>query len=882
VTQIKQVMKYELKLYLLKHFRFIFIILIIPYFSYPFGFQKPKGLVYNIQYKYPFKKKADSLFQLAKTCKNPKKRITILNKEKNLFEKHKITTPLYYRTLTALGISYHATNQLDSAIYYHQKAITNKSTNSRTIISYLKLGECYFQQGEYYKALLYNKKTILLSKELTKNNLLFNAYINRASILNYFKKESFTNARFYYLKKAQKLLKTTTINGLQKSKIFYQLGMYYRDSKPLGFNLAKKQYLLALSYAKENNSKKQIGIVYNALGNLYIATKKDSALYFLNKAKKYRESKYINFNMIDAFMQQHKTDKAIRLCNTTLNTYCTNAQGNYTNTKFTVHILTKKATVLITKFQKTTSNKYLNQALTTLLEADRIIDTIKQKSEETGTKMFWSKLATPVYEKIIYCSKTLNNTSLAFDYIEKNKALLLSEKISTEKALTKLSPETKNEYKQLNKTILTLEERIHNNTQTKNKDSLQEKLFDAKLLFETKFNSIHKTVATQLLEKQLSLQEAQEQLANDEAVISYFWNSNNTRQQLYILYYSHNKSKIIAISSQGLKHKIRNYLKHLQKPFATKQEASVFLANANDIYHTLFPTELLAVLNEKKIQLIATDLLQLIPFESLVVNPKNKHYLIYDYTISYLYSYNFHEGNKQRKNTASKSLLAFAPIHFSYDSLRTLQYTAQEVNAISKQFASSKYLNKEATKEQFLKQCSQYNIIHLATHAAATNKTKPWIAFYDSKLKLYELYTMQLQADLVTLSACKTNQGELATGEGVLSLSRGFFAAGTQSVVSSLWQADDQATSSIMETFYSLLKNGKTKASALQQAKITYLNTHSLSEVSPYYWASFVLTGDAKKLQQLPNNTTVYHYTLIVFLLMIILLLTYKQVFQKK
>ena len=77
-----------------------------------------------------------------------------------------------------------------------------------------------------------------------------------------------------------------------------------------------------------------------------------------------------------------------------------------------------------------------------------------------------------------------------------------------------------------------------------------------------------------------------------------------------------------------------------------------------------------------------------------------------------------------------------------------------------------------------------------------------------------------------------------------MSLARGFFYSGAQSVVATLWNIDDQSTTEIMTQFYKNLREGSSKSRALHLAKLSYLENHSLSEISPHYWASFVLLGE--------------------------------------
>ena len=104
------------------------------------------------------------------------------------------------------------------------------------------------------------------------------------------------------------------------------------------------------------------------------------------------------------------------------------------------------------------------------------------------------------------------------------------------------------------------------------------------------------------------------------------------------------------------------------------------------------------------------------------------------------------------------------------------------------------------------------------------------------------------------LSACNTAKGELAKGEGVMSLARGFFYSGANTVVSSLWNANDKSTARVMRDFYKNLSHGETKSKALHLAKQNYIKTQLLSDASPYYWASFVLIGDTGTIQLANNN----------------------------
>lgn len=118
----------------------------------------------------------------------------------------------------------------------------------------------------------------------------------------------------------------------------------------------------------------------------------------------------------------------------------------------------------------------------------------------------------------------------------------------------------------------------------------------------------------------------------------------------------------------------------------------------------------------------------------------------------------------------------------------------------------------------------------------------------DGLLSAYEIFSLKLKADLVTLSACETALGKEVKGEGLMSLVRAFMYAGTPSVLASLWKVDDEGTAKLMVEFYrnltqGTLKNGKrlTKAEALQRAQVDAIKQGR----APYYWAPFVLLGQA-------------------------------------
>jgi CHAT domain-containing protein len=154
------------------------------------------------------------------------------------------------------------------------------------------------------------------------------------------------------------------------------------------------------------------------------------------------------------------------------------------------------------------------------------------------------------------------------------------------------------------------------------------------------------------------------------------------------------------------------------------------------------------------------------------------------------------------------------------------------------------------------RELSQYRILHFATHGLL-NSERPELSglifsLVDQKgrqqdgfLRLHEIYNLQLNADLVVLSACETGLGKEIKGEGLIGLTRGFMYAGVPRVVASLWKVDDFATAELMKLFYQrMLKDGLPAGAALRAAQLEL--SRQKRWASPYYWAGFVLHGEWK------------------------------------
>ena len=156
--------------------------------------------------------------------------------------------------------------------------------------------------------------------------------------------------------------------------------------------------------------------------------------------------------------------------------------------------------------------------------------------------------------------------------------------------------------------------------------------------------------------------------------------------------------------------------------------------------------------------------------------------------------------------------------------------------------------SERALKQDELSHCA---ILHLATHGHtdAHAPARSGLLFApgdpdeDGLLQGVEILNLDLDADLVVLSACGSGLGKLVGGEGLVGVTRSFFYAGARSLVVSLWDVDDASTADLMRSFYRRLRQGGSAARALREAKQEIVRSDRPAHRFPYYWASFVLVG---------------------------------------
>ncbi len=326
-----------------------------------------------------------------------------------------------------------------------------------------------------------------------------------------------------------------------------------------------------------------------------------------------------------------------------------------------------------------------------------------------------------------------------------------------------------------------------------------------------------------------------------------------------------NKSQIIKkITAPELKNTTQNLIRKIKTGEDYTKEQKLL----SEIL--IKPTENI-IKGQSYLTIIPDSYLFKTPFEILISD--DKKLLIEDYNINYQYAYT----NTIKERVKNPTLLAISPFaeenvplsneiaevlrssinktSLRGDDLVKLPYSGKEVRGISKLFTNKGFpvnimSGEKANKQDLIDALADNNILHFATHGISNNNDEETGLFLSqnvndetvsSFLNLNELYHLQLNEDLVVLSACNSGMGNIKDGEGVMSLPRGFIYAGVPNVLASLWKVHDKMTKELMISFYGhLLKEDLNYNEALRLAKLDGIK----KGYNAMDWASFILISE--------------------------------------
>lgn len=479
----------------------------------------------------------------------------------------------------------------------------------------------------------------------------------------------------------------------------------------------------------------------------------------------------------------------------------------------------------------------------------------------------------------------------AFGLMEQNKSILLREatRASSAQQMGNLPDALIAEEKELQKRHAKLEAGLLEKRPEGEKDSLRTLINELNIeivSFKKEIEAKYPEYANLKYEHDAPhLKEIQGLLEEKSALLEYFIGDSS----IYVLYTDQQKTALkelkisharLKMQAQQLHYSLSNYVQISKNP--TKLY-NMYAVTAHWFYKELVAPALEHAEGIEHLIIVPDGELNYLPFETFLKEGASQtktsyqelKYLINDYRITYNYSVSlWNENIKKVKKKCKGHILAMGADYENvldstllkhrlpvYQKLRKnlniLPAAKKEVTTLQEHFSGHFSLGKEASEAEFKAKAQDYEIIHLAMHGILNHEEPIFssLAFTETGdstennfLHAYEISKMELNAQLVVLSACETGYGKIEQGNGVASLARSFMYAGVPSLIVSLWQVNDQSTSIIMQELYKNLDKGMSKAEALRQAKLYYMKGAAGVAAHPAFWSAFIQLGDHKAI----------------------------------
>jgi CHAT domain-containing protein len=322
----------------------------------------------------------------------------------------------------------------------------------------------------------------------------------------------------------------------------------------------------------------------------------------------------------------------------------------------------------------------------------------------------------------------------------------------------------------------------------------------------------------------------------DETLVEYYYQGTD----LYAFLLDRERLLALRLDATQLASQVQSLRKTLEDT-----ESQAWQQSARGLYQRLWqPLEKL--ITSKNVIVVAHGAMHYLPFAAL--QDAEGKFLLDRHSLRFLPSASVLKFLHPVLQNKDGRLLALGNPDLD-DPRLDLAFAEGEAKLVASLYPSSRVLvRKDASESNFKKAGSVFSRIHFASHGKfqADEPLKSGLylakdADNDGVLTVGELYSMNLEADLVTLSACETGLGKISNGDDVVGLTRGFLYAGSRSIVASLWSVDDKATATLMQAFYANLAS-MNKREALRQAQIKAREAFP----HPFFWAAFQLTGRAE------------------------------------
>lgn len=756
-----------------------------------------------------------------------------------------------------------------------------------------ELGESCIYNGEPEEALRNIRKSLRIHLRYFGEN---HPWTGKAygDLANYYFYAREKDSVMFYSEKALKVLSSLVQkNHLFNSIIHQRIAYQYELRGPADSAIAHMKESIKILESRDILSHRRLAWAYIWMHKIYsradlVAFKADSA-----GARIYLDSAYHCI---------YKGIQAIKPGYNDTSRFACPDTSNLIFDRYIINLMTNKTILLYKSYLAYHDNRYYKSYLNCMealysIYQKHISQRSIRKAREEITEEICSRLDFAVYVAIELYQSTGEKKYLgeAFRLSEENKSYLLASLLarSEEENLENIEDPGAIAEVSLRTRIKKLESEIyHQIYENQRADSVGLSSLYVKLCQTVEENDSLIIIANKQeisskrkkeLNSVVSLDDTRNALGDSTAMVVYNFNEFASQGIMQIkTFYLTNDTVLVGISglTEQFYDAIENYRNFLiQDSDGTETGKETFVNAAVFLYKALIEPGK-DVIQDKNLIIVPHDILCHIPFEAFLTGAPGPEtsfnkmpWLIRDRTVSYTHSatVHFNSLNKSREGDNRYALFAMAPATTKDwkddklvaewvargEDLGQLTESRNEVEAVGKLFRGLVYTGLQATEREFKQKAGNYDIIHIATHGIVDDAfpmnsklvlAKDKNGEEDGYLNVYELYAMELHAELAVLSACNTGYGKLQRGEGVISLARGFAYAGVPSVVMSLWKVKDRSTSILMQNFYTYLKKGYPKDRALQLAKLDYLDASDPFFSHPHFWAGFVHIGDQRAL----------------------------------
>jgi CHAT domain-containing protein len=787
----------------------------------------------------------------------------------------------------------------NKALLVSEGALSQNTQESASF--YYAISKAAFQSGEWRKGVPLGEKAIEKARTVFGNTAieLANCYNVTANCYWNLHEDNNQMVLNYYQKAIEIIQK---ISPIPYDELYhYQLNIAGVYSDMMQYEKAIEHYKLVLNYTiKEKNDSLRIDVLFY-MGWTYNDMKKyelaaDAWKESGDLAKKifgniHSETASIKCYEAKAWFNAKKYDKIDTLIESALISANFNPQhleecnsiGDAVFKSFS--LLTANA---LKKYEQNNDPNTIQEGLIAYKNAQLVSNYYKKRLLQEEEKRDWAKVCESSHKSALQLAFLMNSKEgflQAFDISEQKKSTILQNSIQSSR-----NDFFNEEEKKLKTAINFWEKELalkseHNALASDEIKHIYEQILVSYNALESLMSEVQRKnpafYDAKYSSKTANIKEIQAILNNKQAVLDYATADN----MIYVFIITKNNFEVKSLKkevnfAENIK-KFRTALQNTNANNAQLEEATAtYSALAQQLYQSLFapiaadlPTELIIIPDEE---------LNYIPFEALLTDAptrigrfKTYPYLLKKHTISYCYSATLWKEFQEKKSNATKKLenfAAFAP-SFSNDNHsivslnRTLQNTfkplknnkaeAEEIAAIMN---GKTWIGEAATEENFVNEAANYRILHISTHGKADDRAGDYsfLAFQNipddqenELLYVKDIYNLQINSDLVTLSACETGIGEYQKGEGVIGLSRAFSMVGAKSLLTTLWSIDDATSKDLLVDFYKKLSEGSRKDEALHNVKLNYIEKTPKENgvyASPFYWAAFIGIGNMERI----------------------------------